>query len=75
MCIMTGRPWKEVDETMTMPRLMAMEKVWKTIPSPAISLSMIAQANGMKVSKKSKDKAMKNKNVGSALELAKALKV
>ncbi len=67
---MTGWDWDHVDRTMTIPRLMSLQKVWEATPPPALSLTAIAQANGMKKKGKPKPK----KNAGAALELAEALK-
>lgn len=73
---MTGWEWDNVDRTMTMPRLQALQGVWDMTPPPAQTLTMLAQSKGFKPAgrKKKKPSIEKNENVGAALELAKALK-
>jgi hypothetical protein len=43
-----------VEENMTIPRLNALEAIWETSPPLAVSMSMVAQANGMKVKRQKK---------------------
>ncbi len=48
--------WDEVENTMTMPRLKALEEQWKKIPPLSITLSYLAQYHGMKLQKPEKSK-------------------
>jgi len=66
---MTGWDWDHIEETMTIPRLLALEQEWKKTPPLAVSMAVVAQSKGMKIEGKKK-KASK----GAAVDMANALK-
>lgn len=51
---MTGMTWDDVENTMTMPRLKALEEQWKITPPIAVSASWTAQYHGLKLAKPAK---------------------
>jgi hypothetical protein len=44
----TGWTWDYIDQQMTLPRLLALTRVWETCPPVPLSLIMISAALGIK---------------------------
>ena len=44
---LTGWTWRDIDLQMTLPRLFALQRVWRTLPPVAVQLLNIGQALGI----------------------------